>query len=212
MKEKSQKNTHRNIYLSSRMECHYHEVITKLLREDGHTVYNFHESPLKLIMKDFGINSTDLTPAKYRELMSHPKARSAFDADFDALNKADTIIAILPAGPSSGWELGYSKAKKKDVILYVPAVQYKADLMLGTTSSIACSFEEIQQILAGPTPSPEQLSTREQLLTWAHRMHNASMARVDEVQSQYEELKYRLDEAKAHEAECRKIYEDLRFQ
>lgn len=45
---------------------------------------------------------------EYLRMVDHPRAIEAFTADFDAMNRADTFVLVLPCGKSAHLELGWA--------------------------------------------------------------------------------------------------------
>lgn len=67
-----------------------------------------------------GVNGTDgvTTPEAYLRSIEHPVAIDGYRADFEAMEKADTFVLVLPCGRSAHLELGWAVgAGKRTVIL-----------------------------------------------------------------------------------------------
>lgn len=55
---------------------------------------------------------------EYLRMIEHPRAIEGFDADFGAMEKADTFVLVLPCGKSAHLELGWAVgAGKRTAIL-----------------------------------------------------------------------------------------------
>lgn len=55
---------------------------------------------------------------EYLRMIAHPRAVEGFEADFAAMNKADTFVMVLPCGKSAHLELGWAiGAGKRTAIL-----------------------------------------------------------------------------------------------
>jgi hypothetical protein len=55
---------------------------------------------------------------EYLRMVNHPRAIEGFDADFAAMEKADTFVMVLPCGKSAHLELGWAiGAGKRTAIL-----------------------------------------------------------------------------------------------
>lgn len=64
------------------------------------------------------------TASEYLQMIAHPKAITGFRSDFDAMQRADTFILILPCGKSAHLELGWAVgAGKRTVILLEDPVE-----------------------------------------------------------------------------------------
>jgi len=60
----------------------------------------------------------------YLKMIAHPRAIEGFNADFAAMNKADTFILVLPCGKSAHLELGWAiGAGKRTAILLEDPVE-----------------------------------------------------------------------------------------
>ena len=55
----------------------------------------------------------------YLTMVGHPRAIEGFDADFAAMEKADTFVLVLPCGKSAHLELGWAvgAGKRKAILL-----------------------------------------------------------------------------------------------
>jgi len=60
----------------------------------------------------------------YLVMVNHPRAIEGFEADFAAMNKADTFVLVLPCGKSAHLELGWAiGAGKRTAILLEDPVE-----------------------------------------------------------------------------------------
>jgi hypothetical protein len=60
----------------------------------------------------------------YLAMVNHPRSIEGFDADFAAMNKADTFVLVLPCGKSAHLELGWAVgAGKRTAILLEDPVE-----------------------------------------------------------------------------------------
>jgi hypothetical protein len=60
----------------------------------------------------------------YIEMVNHPRAIEGFDADFGAMQRADTFVLVLPCGKSAHLELGWAVgAGKRTAILLEDPVE-----------------------------------------------------------------------------------------
>jgi hypothetical protein len=59
----------------------------------------------------------------YLEMLTHPRAIEGYDADFAAMEKADTFVLVLPCGRSAHLELGWAvgAGKRTAILLEDPA-------------------------------------------------------------------------------------------
>lgn len=64
------------------------------------------------------------TVDEYLRMVSHPRALEGFAADFDAMQRADTFVLVLPCGKSAHLELGWAVgAGKRTAILLEDPVE-----------------------------------------------------------------------------------------
>jgi hypothetical protein len=60
----------------------------------------------------------------YLRMVAHPRAIEGYDADFAAMEKADTFVMVLPCGKSAHLELGWAVgAGKRTCILLEDPVE-----------------------------------------------------------------------------------------
>lgn len=61
---------------------------------------------------------------EYLRMIEHPRAIEGFEADFNAMQKADTFVMVLPCGKSAHLELGWAiGAGKRTAILLEDPVE-----------------------------------------------------------------------------------------
>jgi hypothetical protein len=75
---------------------------------------------------------------EYLRMIEHPRAIEGFDADFTAMQKADTFVMVLPCGKSAHLELGWAiGAGKRTAILLEdpvePELMYRCAAYLATS-------------------------------------------------------------------------------
>jgi hypothetical protein len=64
------------------------------------------------------------TAADYLKMLDHPRSLEGFNADFDAMKRADTFLLVLPCGKSAHLELGWAiGAGKRTAILLEDPVE-----------------------------------------------------------------------------------------
>lgn len=64
------------------------------------------------------------TKADYLRMLDHPRSREGFQSDFDAMQRADTFVMVLPCGKSAHLELGWAiGAGKRTAILLEDPVE-----------------------------------------------------------------------------------------
>jgi hypothetical protein len=110
------------IYVASSWRNLYQPDVVKLLRGQGHEVYDFRNpTPGNDGFRWSEIDGgwQEWTFERYRMALEHPIAETGFAHDMDALRWCDAAVLVMPAGKSSHLELGWAAgAKRKTAILY----------------------------------------------------------------------------------------------
>lgn len=79
---------------------------------------------------------------EYLRMIEHPRSIEGFDADFAAMEKADTFILLLPCGKSAHLELGWAiGAGKRTAILLEDPVE--PELMYRMADHLSTSVHEL---------------------------------------------------------------------
>lgn len=79
---------------------------------------------------------------EYLRMIEHPRALAGFDADFAAMQKADTFVMVLPCGKSAHLELGWAVgAGKRTAVLLEDPVE--PELMYRMVDHIAPSVFDL---------------------------------------------------------------------
>jgi len=135
----------RKIYLASSWRNQGQPLLVKMLRNEGHEVYDFRNP--KAGNNGFHWSSIDggwreWTPERYRKALVHPVAEEGFRFDFDAMKWADTFVLLLPCGRSAHLELGWAiGAGKRSFILL--AEGQEPELMYKLVGSICFDVPEL---------------------------------------------------------------------
>lgn len=80
--------------------------------------------------------------AEYLQMIEHPRASEGFISDFNAMQRADTFVLVLPCGKSAHLELGWAVgAGKRTAILLEDPVE--PELMYKMVDYIAPSLPEL---------------------------------------------------------------------
>lgn len=83
------------------------------------------------VMPTFAVNTQLASEREYLRALEHPRSVEGFDADFAAMQKADTFVLVLPCGRSAHLELGWAVGAGKrtavllDGPLVTPELMYK---------------------------------------------------------------------------------------
>ena len=79
---------------------------------------------------------------EYLRMIEHPRAIEGYDADFAAMEKADTFVMVLPCGKSAHLELGWAiGAGKRTAILLEDPVE--PELMYRSADYLATSVFDL---------------------------------------------------------------------
>ena len=79
---------------------------------------------------------------EYLRMIEHPRAIEGFHADFDAMQRADTFVMVLPCGKSAHLELGWAiGAGKRTAILLEDPVE--PELMYRCADYLATSLFDL---------------------------------------------------------------------
>lgn len=83
---------------------------------------------------------------EYLRMIAHPRADAGFRSDFDAMQRADTFVMVLPCGKSAHLELGWAiGAGKRTVILLEDPVE--PELMYKMADYLATSLDDLMRWL-----------------------------------------------------------------
>lgn len=132
------------IYVASSWRNEVQPQIVRLLRDNGHQVYDF-KNPRE---GDNGFRWTEIdpnwqtwTPAQFREALEHPIAKAGFNSDFDAMKWADAGVLVMPCGRSAHLEAGYFVGAGKP--LYILTTPAEPELMYKMATRICTSVAEL---------------------------------------------------------------------
>ena len=152
------------IYVASSWRNALQPDIVRMLRKDGHDVYDFRNP--KPGDKGFGWSQLgmgdwrDWSPAEIRDALQHPISQAGFKNDHNAMEWADTFVMVLPCGRSAHLELGWAcGAGKRALILQIdkqePELMYlEAERICVSVDELLAALREPQGMEAEP-PAPE---------------------------------------------------------
>ncbi len=126
----------RRIYLASSWRNPLQPDLVRILRRDGHEVYDFRNPPertgfsWKQVDPDAG--RRPVTFEHYLQMVHHPVATDGFRSDADAMEWADTIVLALPCGRSAHLELGWGCGQgKRTAVLFPPEPRTWDEIRVG---------------------------------------------------------------------------------
>jgi hypothetical protein len=83
---------------------------------------------------------------EYLRMVAHPRAVEGFRADFEAMQRADTFVMVLPCGKSAHLELGWAVgAGKRTIILLEDPVE--PELMYRMVDEMVTSIFDLLGVL-----------------------------------------------------------------
>jgi hypothetical protein len=130
------------IYVASSWRNDIQPQIVKLLRENGHEVYDF-KNPTE---DEHGFHWSEIDPnwkewdcKEYITSLAHPIAEHGFSRDWGAMQWADTCVLVLPCGRSAHIEAGYFVGANKRLIIFI--VKDEPELMYKMATKICYTFE-----------------------------------------------------------------------
>lgn len=143
----------RRIYLASSWSNPRQPEILAALRAAGHEVYDY-RNPAP---GNTGFAWDEVDPAwrswdaeTFRAALKHPIAEQGFNHDAAALDRADTVILLLPSGNDSHLELGWAAGQMKYTIVLLDE-KPRAGLMYKLVDHLCTSFEEVLAALGETT-------------------------------------------------------------
>lgn len=116
------------VYVASSWRNTIYPAVIEVIKAAGIDHYDFRNPPEGA---GFGWEQIGATPfsrseskQSYLEMIEHPRAIEGFAADFNAMQKADTFVLVLPCGKSAHLELGWAVgAGKRTAILLEDPVE-----------------------------------------------------------------------------------------
>lgn len=132
------------IYVASSWRNEHQPDVVQHLRREGHDVYDFrHPEPGNdgFHWSEIDPDWKNWTPEQYRAALDHPVAKAGFQADAQAMWKADIFIGVQPFGRSASMEMGWAAGKGKPTILLLH--DGEPELMVKMFDFICCDLDEV---------------------------------------------------------------------
>jgi len=137
------------IYVASSWRNTRQPSVVKMLRDDGHQVYDFREPAPGLS----GFARSDIDPAwqqwsplQMAKALRHPIARQGFALDMAALALCDACVLVMPSGRSAHLELGYAAGAGKWTAVLQEG-RAEPELMYAMCSLVTPFVSEIRRAL-----------------------------------------------------------------
>lgn len=140
------------VYVASSWRCLMQEAVVSTLRSAGIDCYDFKNPTPNTgfhwseVMPNYTPGSELAHIDEYLDCLDHPRSIEGFESDFNAMQKADTFVLVLPCGRSAHLELGWAVgAGKKTAILLDPNSDHMVtpELMYKMVDHIAPSLFDL---------------------------------------------------------------------
>lgn len=141
------------VYVASSWRCQMQQAVIHTLRAAKIDCYDFRNPPngtgfaWQEVMPTFDINAPTADMHEYLAALDHPRSVEGFNADFEAMQRADAFVLVLPCGRSAHLELGWAVgAGKRTAILLDPHLgtgEVTPELMYKMVDFIAPSMFEL---------------------------------------------------------------------
>jgi NTP pyrophosphatase (non-canonical NTP hydrolase) len=165
-----------NIYVASSWRNDFQPEVVKVLRKDGHRVYDFKEDGDgwgQGIHGPGGFHWSEIDPdwqkwpsdiQKYIDGLKNPRATEGFHRDMDALEQADACVMVMPCGSSASMEMGWAVGANCHVYVYIPRMR-EPDLMVKMADLVTADLGEIRSQLNKTSPRLRSAEQR-RIGTW----------------------------------------------
>jgi hypothetical protein len=103
------------VYVASSWRNPMQDAVVAVLRAAGIDCYDFKnpEGGTGFAWSSIDPDWMNWTAAEYIEALEHPLAIAGYKSDFDAMQRADTFVLVLPCGRSAHLELGWAVGQGK---------------------------------------------------------------------------------------------------
>ena len=138
-----------HIYVASSWRNNQQQDVVAVLRDDGHTVYDFRAASWDPAAPEGGFRWSDIepdwqtwSPESQAVGLCHPTAVERFELDMAALREAQACVLVQPCGASAHLELGYAVGTfKPTAILLAPGVE--AELMYRMCTAVLTQLDQV---------------------------------------------------------------------
>lgn len=132
------------IYVASSWRNDYQQTVVTVLREAGHSVYDFRNPP-----NGTGFSWGEIDPdwkqwskEDYLRNLSTPQADRGFNSDWQALQWADAIVLVLPCNRSAHLELGVGIGWLKHTCILLDDT-FEPELMYKGVDRICTNLDDV---------------------------------------------------------------------
>lgn len=137
------------VYVASSWRCLMQEAVCHVLSAAKIPHYDFKNPPSgtgfswKEVMPSFDIDNQLVDEQEYLEGLEHPRAVEGYTSDFDAMQKADVFVLVLPCGRSAHLELGWAVGQGKRTAILLDGPKVQPELMYKMVDYIAPSVFDL---------------------------------------------------------------------
>lgn len=123
------------VYVASSWRCEMQPAVIALLRDARIDHYDFRNPPGRTgfswsdVMLAFDIEAQLVDQGDYLRGLDDPIAEAGFLSDFEAMQRADTFVLVLPCGRSAHLELGWAVGAGKRTAILLDGPQVTPELM-----------------------------------------------------------------------------------
>lgn len=143
------------VYVASSWRCLMQPSVVRILKAAGIDHYDFRNPPNGTgfswheVMAGFDMDRQLADVQDYLAALEHPRSIEGFNADFEAMQRADTFVLVLPCGRSAHLELGWAVGQgKRTAILLDPATEKATpELMYRMADLVTHSMMDLLEFL-----------------------------------------------------------------
>lgn len=139
------------IYVASSWRNEKHGEVCKRLKEEKYEVYDF-KNDSSFHWNEFDLACSFWTPERFIENLNKDKACKGFKPDWDAMQKCDIGILLLPCGKSAHLEAGYFVGAKKPLYILLDYTNNTPELMYKMATGIFTSLDTLVNSLRAYFP------------------------------------------------------------
>jgi len=138
------------VYVASSWRNNFHGEVVATLHNAGIEAYDFKTVPTAFswdhvgLAHANGLTTRNPTLAEYFTGIEHPRALEGFNSDFNAMQRADAVVLVLPCNRSAHLELGWAVGQgKRTAVVFdneddvVPELMYRmVDFMTSSLTDL----------------------------------------------------------------------------
>lgn len=134
-----------NIYLATSWRNERYEKVKQQLEVAGHSVYNFKHPDNAFHWSTIDSRWLYWDNDKINKALEHPLAKKAFSSDYEALQKCDILVLLLPCGKSAHLEAGYALGEYKPV--YIINDKHPSPELMYDMATKVFAFNEVRKLI-----------------------------------------------------------------